>query len=310
MLESSGQGEWLRRRFPAAVSGVLSATSVGPIPPVAMSFLKTEAAIQLGDMAPESAFALHINRTKSARLNIHRPRSTDTHWMGLHGCAIYDLSNLALMSMDGGFDTIRVYLPTASLEDVVQNSLHRSVSRLLTPQIGVNDDVLSGLASTIENVFKQQDMPPQLFIDHLALCFQVHLLDRYSELIPINSDVRGGLAPWQLKRVLDLMMSRLNENMALAELAASCNLSSRHFSRAFRQSTGLAPFQWLALKRLETARELVLRTRLSVQEIAWRCGFADHSHLSRSFRRKYGMSPAEDRRRNGISSDFFQFGGN
>ena len=302
MQGNSGHGEWLKRRFPGAISGVLTTSSLGEAPPVAVSFLKTDTLIQLGDITPENAFSLHVNRSMGARLNIRRPKSLETHWMGLHGCAIYDLSDLPMISMASRFDTIRVYMPAASLEEIAQDRMGQPAIRLVSPGIGFKDDILAHLALTIESVSQLPESPPQLLVDHLALSLQVHLLHRYTEQIPSNPAIHGGLAGWQLKRAQDLMLSRLGEDMSLAELAGSCNLSSRHFTRAFRESTGFAPFQWLAAKRLETAREMVVHTDVPVHEIARRCGYSDHSHLSRTFRQKFGTSPGEERRKNGSFS--------
>jgi len=297
LLANSGQGEWLKRRFPCAVSGVLSATGLGRGTPVAISFLRTDTPIELGDVAPESAFSLHINRSTSSCLNIRRPKAIETHWMGLHGCALYDLSDLPMISMASRFDTIRVYMPTASLEEVARDGLARRPVRLVSPGIGFNDDVLAHLALAIESVFEQPEEPSQLLVDHLALGLQVQLLQRYAEQSESLPVMRGGLAAWQLRRAQDLMQARLGEEISLAELADSCGLSSRHFSRAFRQSTGLAPFQWLAARRLEAAADMIARTDLPIHEVARRCGYADHSHLSRTFRQRFGASPGEQRRK-------------
>lgn len=302
MQGNSGQGEWLKRRFPDAISGVLGTTSLGEAPPVSISFLKTDALIQLGDVTPENAFSLHINRSMRSCLNIRRSKSLETHWMGLHGCAIYDLSDLPMISMASRFDTIRVYLPTAALEEITHDRMGQVAIRLVSPGIGFKDDILAHLALTIDSVFRAPESPPQMLVDHLALSLQVHLLHRYTEQTQTNSTTRGGLAGWQLKRAEDLIMSRLAEDISLVELAGSCNLSSRHFTRAFRESTGLAPFQWLAARRLETAREMIIHTDLPVYEIARLCGYSDHSHLSRTFRQKFGTSPGEERRKNGSLS--------
>jgi AraC family transcriptional regulator len=67
-------------------------------------------------------------------------------------------------------------------------------------------------------------------------------------------------------------------------------LSTSYFARAFRTSTGLAPHQWLAHRRVEVAKYLLRQQRGSLREIALACGFSDQSHFTRVFTRIVGSS--------------------
>lgn len=114
--------------------------------------------------------------------------------------------------------------------------------------------------------------------------------------------LRGGLAPAQERRVKELMVAGIDENISLVRLATECGLSSRHFARAFRQSTRLSPHRWLMKCRVERARELLAKGGLSLTEIALTCGFADQSHFTRAFTAFFGTSPGAWRRINGKSA--------
>jgi len=81
---------------------------------------------------------------------------------------------------------------------------------------------------------------------------------------------------------------------AAADLA---NLSTRTFSRRFERATGLSPRRFVADKRMERARDLLARTRLTIEEVATRVGYADRSTFSKSFQQRTGISPAMYRRR-------------
>jgi AraC family transcriptional regulator len=113
---------------------------------------------------------------------------------------------------------------------------------------------------------------------------------------PAPPVARGGLAPWQVKRVSDYIQSDLAADPGLAELASIVGLSTEHFCRAFKASTGLPPHAWLVSRRIERARELLERTNLPVEEIAAQVGYAEPSHLARMFRRAHGVSPTQYRR--------------
>jgi len=106
----------------------------------------------------------------------------------------------------------------------------------------------------------------------------------------------GGLAPWQCKRAKEAMLDDLSVSPSLAEIAATCGLSSRHFLRAFKASNGMSPHRWLLKARVERAREMLEKTAESVGEIANACGFSDQSHLTRTFRKLVGTPPGAWRR--------------
>jgi len=107
---------------------------------------------------------------------------------------------------------------------------------------------------------------------------------------------RGGLAPWQVKRVTSHLNEHLAEDVSLADLAALVGLSTFHFCRAFKQSTGLPPHRWQVARRIERARELLESSNLPVTEVAARVGYDDPTLLARAFRKAVGVSPSDYRR--------------
>jgi AraC family transcriptional regulator len=131
------------------------------------------------------------------------------------------------------------------------------------------------LANTIEP--ERSEIPP-----HAA---------QESGLIP-----RGGLAPWQVCRVLTHIEARLDAPITTAELATSVRLSPFHFSRAFRRSFNDSPHAYIIRRRVERAQGLMLTTTTPLAEIAVSCGLADQAHFTRLFRRFAGESPGAWRR--------------
>jgi AraC family transcriptional regulator len=106
----------------------------------------------------------------------------------------------------------------------------------------------------------------------------------------------GGLAAWQANRALEYIEDNLGSKMAIREIADCVALSKSHFSRAFKQSLGSSPMAYIAARRVERAKLMMISTRQMLTDIALACGFADQSHLTKSFRRVVGMSPALWRR--------------
>lgn len=101
----------------------------------------------------------------------------------------------------------------------------------------------------------------------------------------------GGLAPWQVKRVMAVLRERLSEELRLADLAALVGLSPFHFARAFRAAIGQPPHQALVALRVEAAAQLLATTRLSVLQIALEVGYGSGQALARAFRRIHGVTP-------------------
>jgi transcriptional regulator GlxA family with amidase domain len=104
------------------------------------------------------------------------------------------------------------------------------------------------------------------------------------------------LTPRELRRAKEILRADLSGNLSLEQLARECGLSRSHFARAFRQSTGSAPHQWLMAQRIERARELLRGSRAPLREVARACGFVDASHFSRVFRGNTGTTPSVYRR--------------
>jgi len=114
--------------------------------------------------------------------------------------------------------------------------------------------------------------------------------------------LRGGLPPHVVRRVRDHIDSNFNQRIKVATLAKLANLSTWYFVRAFKQSVGVTPHDYLTRRRLEHTKELLSGTNMPLSQIALAAGFADQSHCARRFRQHIGMSP-RDHRRGGRKSE-------
>jgi AraC-like DNA-binding protein len=118
------------------------------------------------------------------------------------------------------------------------------------------------------------------------------LLHRYAQ--PTGSARQATVTEASLALVRELLEDRLAQTVGLAELAATAGLSRFHLIRAFQRRYGLTPFAYQRNLRIERARA-VLRAGLSLADAAAHAGFADQSHLGRSFRAVMGSTPGEYR---------------
>ena len=106
---------------------------------------------------------------------------------------------------------------------------------------------------------------------------------------------RGGLPPNVLRRVREYIDAHLENNVSLEKLAGIAGLSISYFARAFKQSQGAAPHDYLMRRRLHRALELLAGTDLPLSAIAHGLGFSDQSHFARRFRQHFGVTPSRYR---------------
>ena len=102
---------------------------------------------------------------------------------------------------------------------------------------------------------------------------------------------KGGLAPWQLRRVQEFMSENIAATVSIKTLADLTQISITHFSRAFKASVGCAPHQWMTENRIERAKRFLLTGEMAIVEISLTLGFCDQAHFTRVFRKAVGDTP-------------------
>lgn len=100
-----------------------------------------------------------------------------------------------------------------------------------------------------------------------------------------------GLAPHRLSRVLACVEARLGERLRVSELAREASMSPFHFARMFKLATGHSPHQYIMLRRIEHAKQLLGATTLPIAQVARRVGFRTQAHFSGVFSRYAGVTP-------------------
>jgi AraC-like DNA-binding protein len=115
------------------------------------------------------------------------------------------------------------------------------------------------------------------------------------------SQVRGPSAPPRdvAARASALMESRLASPLLLADIARECSVSPFQLIRAFHSAFGVPPHAYLMQARLRRARAL-LQGGEEISTAAFSCGFVDQSHLTKVFKRYYGMTPGAYTGRKGV----------
>jgi AraC family transcriptional regulator len=296
-MQTSGRGGLLSRRFgledpPTLVAALPSDR------PITFSHLRVDSAGQaLGSIPAESAYSIHLHLRDTTTFHIREEGQASRKECTKAGSlCFFDLQSPPQIFFDTPFHTIRSYVPFLALQEFSQESGgHRQVF-LRPPSSGADDPIIRHLFACLQPALDHGEKGNTLFVDHIALALQAHLLQTYATIVVVGRSVRRGLAPWQERRAKEAMNASLDKDTSIAQLASDCGLSSSHFARAFRQATGRPPHRWLLERRVETAQGLLLNSQMSLREIAKACGFSDQSHLTRAFARMVGASPGAWRR--------------
>ncbi len=112
-----------------------------------------------------------------------------------------------------------------------------------------------------------------------------------------DQPARGGLAPIVLRTVRRYIEDHLAAGAGLDCLARIAGMSSCHFSRAFKRSTGMPAHRYLITRRISAAIALIRESDRALCEISLEVGFADQSHFTRTFVQLTGVTPGEFRHR-------------
>jgi AraC family transcriptional regulator len=108
---------------------------------------------------------------------------------------------------------------------------------------------------------------------------------------------RGGLSPWQARKVSGYVQTNIATKILISDLAGLAHFSAGHFFRTFKTSFGMSPQAYVMRQRILRAAALMKDSNESIAKIAVDCGLCDQAHLTRAFRRMVGVTPNAWRRR-------------
>lgn len=153
------------------------------------------------------------------------------------------------------------------------------------------DPVISNVGFALLAELDSEGLSGRLYAESLANVLAIHLLRHYT-----NEDIRppifqGGLSGPKLRQVTEFIADNYTKDIKLAELAQVAGMSSFHFAREFKRSTGTTPHQYLIKYRVERAKTLLSSDDLPLIEVGLRSGFSHQSHFTRLFRKVTGTTP-------------------
>ena len=181
-------------------------------------------------------------------------------------------------------------LDPMALDDTLPSGSDGTIAELI-PHFITADPLVHGIGLSLKAELESGHVGGKLYADSLCTTLFAHLLRHYTATQSSPPIQASGLPRYRLQRVIDYVDAYLNHDLALTELAAIAQLSPNHFTRLFKQSTGVTPHQYVIQQRVERAKRLLREGKLAIADIALEVGFAHQSHLNRHFKRWVGVTP-------------------
>ena len=153
------------------------------------------------------------------------------------------------------------------------------------------DKVINSVGLALLGELDSEGLSGRLYAESLGNVLAVHLLRYYAVSTSRHAIVTGGLSAMKLRHVTDFIGDNYSRDLKLAELAQVAGMSSFHFAREFKRTTGTTPHQYLIKFRVERAKALLAQNELPLIEVGLRSGFSHQSHFTRLFRRLTGTTP-------------------
>ena len=192
--------------------------------------------------------------------------------------------------LEGTSEHLALYLDPTMIDRAASDARLKGRIELVERYLS-KDSVISNVGFALLAELDSEGLSGRLYAESLANVLAVHLLRHYA-----NEDVKpplfhGGLSGPKLRQVTAFIADNYDKDIKLVELAQVAGMSSFHFAREFKRSTGTSPHQYLIKYRVERAKALMTNDDLPLTEVSLLSGFSHQSHFTRLFRKITGTTP-------------------
>jgi AraC family transcriptional regulator len=161
----------------------------------------------------------------------------------------------------------------------------------LVEQRRATDPTLRHIALALRAGVQSGDALDRMYGEGLSTALAAHLLREYGATVLRPKSQYGGLPRAKLVRAVEYIQDQLDADLAVSGIAQAVGMSPFYFTRLFKESTGQSPHQYVVEARVRRAKELLTTGKFTIGEAAHHVGFVDQSHLTRHFKRVFGLPP-------------------
>jgi AraC family transcriptional regulator len=161
----------------------------------------------------------------------------------------------------------------------------------LVEQRRATDPTLRHIAMALRAGVQSGDALDRMYGEGLSTALAAHLLREYGATVLRPKSQYGGLTRAKLVRAVECIQDQLDADLTVFGIAQAVGMSPYYFTRLFKESTGQSPHQYVVEARVRRAKELLTTGKFTISEAAHHVGFVDQSHLTRHFKRVFGLPP-------------------
>jgi AraC family transcriptional regulator len=201
------------------------------------------------------------------------------------------------LELSDRMECLHLYLPPSLLDQSALADFDIDPAKVeIAYAHGLADQVLFHICSPLRDLLHRPREPTDaLFVKGIQVALAAHLLGNYTIDRWRPPQKSPSLHPLRLQRVLEYIEAFFHLDLRFEDLAAEACLSPYHFSRLFREATGLSPHRYVIDRRIQAARHELARSHLSLAEIALAFGFGSQANFTRVFRKATGLTPGQYR---------------
>lgn len=229
--------------------------------------------------------------TKPLELEVKQPHGFNKFTVPPQSLWVSPSADPITLRLNSTLKYLRVSIDPLHLGRLISPSLDEVVPVRLRRTYAVQSPQISHLMMALRAEADDRNPSGLATIEAVTTALGHHLMREAGIEQPRPVRIHGGLSGAAKRRVLEMIDAALDARLTIEVLAREVGLSPAHFARAFKETLGRAPHQYLLALRLERARRLIETSQQSLSEIAQRTGFADQAHLTRLFKRAFGTTP-------------------
>jgi AraC family transcriptional regulator len=186
-----------------------------------------------------------------------------------------------ILSMEPAFLT-RIAIEAGNLEKIE-----------IKPRFAAPDPLVQQIGLALQAELESANGGSSIYIESLTTTLCIHLLKHYCVTgdARLDSHEHKGLSHWKLRQAISYIHENIDKDLSLVDISAIVGMSMYYFSRQFKQSTGMAPHQYVMNCRIDRAKKLLSSTNQTIEQISSQVGFQSQSHFTNVFRKFTGITP-------------------
>ncbi|MBE6702170.1 MAG: helix-turn-helix domain-containing protein [Ruminococcaceae bacterium] len=160
-------------------------------------------------------------------------------------------------------------------------------------RIAQNDRSLNGILLSLEGEIEKKATGYAVQVKYLLFSALIHIMRQYDYIDTKRAVNAPSAATGSLSRAIHYINEHLDGRLTLKEIAEVACMTPTYFSAVFKKFNGVSPWEYITIKRVEKAVEMLKATELTKLEIAERCGFSSSSNFYKSFFQVTGKRPSD-----------------